>query len=246
MAIVAATVSTSSSAWALSNASFEGAGLADWQTVGQVGQFGQFKDVADPSHLAHQAIVFTNRFDPQPRNIAATAAEVNSFFNLDISAQLGGVSIHDGSGIAQTFNLAQSATLTFDWALGHRFSQPGGNDVAFAVLDNLFYLLGDLNSAIFTKFGSDEYSITNYLTYTDLPALEAGQHTIGFGVVNVGTSTGRSALLLDNVQLSLNDLSNEQNTPVNENSPVPEPVTSLLTLLGLGALGMSVRRRRRG
>src|SRR5690606_28999667 len=93
----------------------------------------------------------------------------------------------------------------FDFAIAQRTSESGGNDIAFFLINGEIHVLGEINSVNLSINGTDTFRFTEYSTFDDLPELEAGIHTIAFGIVNIGTGSGRTALLLDSIQLSVID-----------------------------------------
>ncbi len=153
------------------------------------------------------------------------------FFGIDLSILAPESQLFDSSGFKQTFTVDETSKLTFDWALAHRTSEVTGDDIAFVVLDGEVYLLTNLFDIAFAQWAKRSFIVTDWLTFEELPELEAGEHTIAFGVINVDSGTGRTALIVDNIQIN----------PVEEVG-VPEPAT--LGLIAAAATFTLTRRRR--
>jgi hypothetical protein len=243
---------------AVTNPGFEDDALIDWSPTGQVGAFGQFKNFVDPTQGTQQMIMFTDRFAFQTRNAAASPSTLNDDLGVDISLALDGRSVQNGSAIRQTFSILEPTDLTFDWAFARRDDASSGNDVAFVMINQQAFVLTDLDSALFTRRGADSFTATDYATFTALPTLPTGTHEIVFGVVAIDTPGGRSALLVDNLQLTaainggaaapppaVIDPPSQSATPAGVTASNPEPVTVALVGMGLGAVGVATRRRRR-
>ncbi len=162
------------------------------------------------------------------KTAVANALTLSMFFGTDLYELTGGQTVYDGSGFSQTFTIDQTSILTFDWAIGHRLSEPTGNDIAFVVLDGEVYLLSYLYDVFFVKWAKNQFIVSDWSTFEGLPELAPGEHTIIFGVVNVGVDSGRTSLMIDNIQIS----------PM----VIPEPATAVLGLLG--GMGLVLRRRR--
>jgi hypothetical protein len=225
---------SATSASAVSNPSFESGDFSDWSTVGQAVVRTTFG--VSPTDGDYQAMMWTNVHgelspDKSAQNDLAGYLGVN----------LGG-NTTDGSAISQTFNVAQASTLSFDWAFGWQPNEFGGNDVAFAVLNGTVYELGSLFSIGGLPNKVNNYSgnggISNYYTFTGLPELQAGSHTLALGIVNVADGRGRTALLVDNLIVSA--VSGGQDNF----APAPEPLTAGLLAMSVGAVTLSMRRRR--
>jgi PEP-CTERM motif len=119
--------------------------------------------------------------------------------------------------LSQTFTLGTDSTVTLDFALALRTGPTQyvpGQQVSVSI---------DGQQVSLTPATS-----TNWETYSlNLGTLSAGQHTLSFRGTegNIGDTTA----YLDAVSLSA--------------APVPEPLSAMLALAGLGVLGMLARKR---
>lgn len=131
----------------------------------------------------------------------------------------------EGSAARQTFEVAVTSTLTFDYAFASdELDQPSEfSDTAFFTLDGEIFLLGNVETASdFTDTPGTRFD--GVIPYQQFSIdLDPGVHTIGFGVVDVSDAIVNSALLIDNLVL------------------MPEP-SSLLAVAAVGLVGL--RRRR--
>jgi hypothetical protein len=129
---------------------------------------------------------------------------------------LNGVVALEGSAIKHVIDVQAGDTLSFDWVFSSMESLPTDhNDYAFVVIDDVLTLLGDVASASAGGRFSQHFAV-------------AGKAQIALGVVDVLDYDVTSRL-----EIGAFDLSPAQT--------VPEPET---LALGLGALALSVLRRR--
>lgn len=137
----------------------------------------------------------------------------------------------NGSGFRQTFNAPSGSPLSFRWNFLTDDNTPSVtyNDYAFAVIDGVPIKLADTYFA-FTASSTGYASETGYQTFNFVLGSGA-THSIGFGVMNVSDDFVGSAVLIDNVSLSI--------------AAVPEPSTYALMLAGLGFVGFVANRRRK-
>jgi PEP-CTERM motif len=167
--------------------------------------------------------------------VSASSAKVTTAFNdetplgsgaLDINAlelQLNtpsgtlGANAYEGSSLSQSFNLASSSTLSFNWTLGTDVFDAGFADLAFVLIDGTLLLpLANVTAA----------ELSGAFSYT----FGAGAHTFAFGVVDVNDVSGVSTLSVANVNLV-------------SGTAIPEPGTLALMLAGLGLLTLRARSR---
>jgi len=226
-----------SPAAALTNPSFE-TGFQGYQRHGQ-GNVRNPRPAAliqptDGNKLIH---LTTRHMGPNATGQRA-AQRLENFLGVSIADSFG------GSAIMQTFTVTEESTLSFDFAMGEhkRFASPG-NDIAFAVLNGQLFILGDLDSAVFTR-DNKNFNFTDFETFTGLPTLQAGTHTLAIGVANIGDARGRSMLLLDNLVLSAVNQLASGGTNNGGTTAVPEPLTAGLMMMSLGAATLAIRRRR--
>jgi Ca2+-binding RTX toxin-like protein len=122
--------------------------------------------------------------------------QVEGWLQLDKGTldKLGYGDADEGSAIRGKVELEAGQSLNFDW-LFDAAAKPGGNDFAFVTLrhdgENTVFGLTDVKTV-----GAGEESGWQAFSFK---AEEAGSYEIGIGVMDVGSSDGHSALLLDNV-----------------------------------------------
>ncbi len=225
------------SAEAVTNASFEQGKkkkMPEWERIGQAVARGNF-GAAQATDGKRQALLMTNQTERvKPKKRAASLDQLEAFVGATL-----GPDAFDGSAIQQTFTVDEDSQISFDWAFGQHIKGNGGNDIAFVVLDGDVTILGDLDSLDLTN-RHKKFLLSEYQSFTLPDVLAAGEHTLSIGIVNIGTGTGRTALFLDNLILSaVGGGVGSGGSAVN-----PEPLTAGLTLMGVSAMAMAVRRRR--
>jgi hypothetical protein len=147
------------------------------------------------------------------------------------SLDIGGIT-RDGSGIKQTIVVNPDDVLRFDWNFATQEIQfPNGNpDYAFFVVVGIgapqVFVLGGNTAGQAMISGSPSgfaHQIGWQLQY-EYTFTQGGPVTIGFGVVDINSTTAKSGLFLDNVDILR----------------IPEPSIGSLALLAL--LGLARRR----
>lgn len=121
---------------------------------------------------------------------------------------------YEGSALLQQFSSAAGERLSFQWSFSsdETSGEASFADYAFVVLDGQLHRLGGVGDA--AGWQSASFSLT------------AGQHSVAFGVLDLGDYGVDSALSLASVSVSA----------------VPEPAPLPLALAGLGALWWLRRR----
>ncbi len=190
------------------------------------------------SHLAGAAPVDLRTWTPLgDALVTSTTAKLSTAFSdenplsgplgsaLDISAlepQLMavpgtlGANAYEGSALMQNFAFTGGTRVSFNWTLGTQNFDPNFADLAFALVDGTL-LLRLANTA-----SADVAGLFNY-------TFGAGNHTLAFGVVDIGDYVGVSTLTVSGLDVSP--------------TAIPEPGALSLILLGLGSLALMRRRR---
>ena len=236
----------------VANGSFE-SDFTGWNTVGSaVITDTSFGD--SPTNGVKQALL-TNDATAGPYGAGSVdAGTLESALTIAPGALsgLGNGTAVNGSGIDQTFTVAATETLTFDFdflTTEDPSNPPFNPDFAFVSLtDQTNSALSSVTrlaqvsdaatpepppSGLTAPSIDDFLTETGYQTYTT--TLVPGTYTLGLGVVNANTSDVASSLLVDNVQTS------------STTQPVPESGTALsfALLLALGGIVL-VRRANAG
>ncbi|MCY7306123.1 MAG: PEP-CTERM sorting domain-containing protein [Rhodoferax sp.] len=168
-------------------------------------------------------------------NFSGTAAADVAVLQLQLGVAPGAldpdpvnfVSALEGSIIQRSLVVQAGSTLSFDWNFLTNESGPAPlPDYAFVSINGNLTRLADTASVL--QPSSFFTLATGYQTTSIVFASDATV-VLGFGVVDVSDFTVTSALAIDNIQIT----------------PVPEPQTYALLLVGLATLGALVRKRRR-
>lgn len=130
---------------------------------------------------------------------------------------LGAGDTWDGSALQHSFNAAANTRVSFDWRLSTLNFDAGFADRAFVLVDGQVLALGTVAAG--AVVGSFSHTFAS-----------AGQHALAFGVVDVGDVAGVSILTVSGLSVSA----------------VPEPMSGMLLLAGLGVLGAAAARRKAG
>jgi len=185
----------------VANPSFE-TGVTSWTTTGNV-FIGGNVGFGAPSQGSLQAII-------DKESAVATIPTLVTFLGADsvqLASVIGDGDLSDlseafGSGIKQTFAVPGATSLTFDYNLFTLLhpDNPLVNypETVVAVLDGTAYFVNDTDHANFThNNGVNQWS--DYSTFTGLPTLGAGSHTIA--VATIGGISG-AGFQLDNFIVS--------------------------------------------
>lgn len=133
---------------------------------------------------------------------------------------------YEGSGLAKTVTVAAGDTLSFRWNFLSNETSPTFADYAFLNLNGSIIRLADTSS---TLASSSAFALeTGYKTYSHT-FTQGATFKLAFGLVDVGDYDTTSALAISNVQIA---------------ASVPEPIEAMMLTLGLGVIGLVVRRRR--
>jgi hypothetical protein len=185
----------------LSNPSFE-SGLTSWTTAGTVLVSGP--DLTAASNGTFQAII-------DKSNGVSTLTTMVTFLGVtqtQLASVIGDGDLSDlsdsvSSAVKQTFSVAADSSLRFDYN-PFTLQTPDVNlaiypETIVAVLDGTAYFVNDTDHANFTHSnGFRKWS--DYATFTGLPNLAAGSHTIAVAAIG---STPESGLELDNFVLGV-------------------------------------------
>lgn len=197
--------------------------------------------LAAVGHSAHAAPVNLSTWTPLgDALVTATTARLTTAFSDEnpVSGPLGsaldinllepalmtapgtlGLTAYEGSALMQNFVFSGAATVRFNWTLATDNFDASFADLAFALVDGSLLLpLGNAAAA----------NVSGLFSYT----FGAGNHSLAFGVVDIGDYTGVSTLTVSGVDVTTGA------------TAVPEPGTAALLLLGLGSLvGLLGRRK---
>lgn len=219
------------------------AGLTGWTSVGDVSV--QSTGPARTGKGAAYALLTTaalTSVDDYPANAGAfnfsktTGAADLSVLENGIGVMPGGldpdsanfVYAFEGSGLAKSVTVAAGDTLSFRWNFlsNDTAADPAFADYAFLNLNGNIVRLADTTSAL---NASGAFALeTGYKTYSHT-FTQAATVNLAFGVVDVGDYVTSSALAVNNVQIA---------------ASVPEPIEAMMLTLGLGVIGVAVRRRK--
>lgn len=215
------------------NGSFNG--LGGWSTLGD----------AASSAVGGNHLVLTDAYpggvddaDGIDRNVSGNApaptgggpGSLEDFVGIAAGALDAGATeqSYEGSAAVQTFTAAAGSQLSFQWNLATAEApDPRTPDAAFVVIDGLLVTLGTTDSANQASSGGNYLAQTGWASWSTT-LTGSGPHTIAFGIVDIGSYTDSSALLV---------------TGVSATSAVPE--TSTLALVGAGLALLALKRRRR-
>jgi hypothetical protein len=187
--------------------------LTGWTALGDVAVVGD-------------TLVLTTAFldgDPagdQPFNLSGTSAADIGDLEAAAGVPVFGLDIDEvefgteGSLVTRSFSVAAGDTLSFDW----RFST-----VEDLFEDHAFFVLDGSVTTLATRSAPGGAS---WQPFT-LQFATAGSVALALGVIDTGDFLGVSTLEITNVQLT----------------PIPEPSTWVLSLLGVAALAGWMRRR---
>ena len=141
---------------------------------------------------------------------------------LNVSSSL---QAFEGSAAMQTFTAVGGSRLSFQWNLATAEAPDAtAPDVAFVVIDGQLITLGNTLSATQALSGGDYVAQTGWENWSTT-LTGSGPHTIAFGVVDIGSFTDSSELLVTGV------------------SAVPE--SSTLAMFGAGLALLAIQHRRR-
>lgn len=179
------------------NWSFETADFSDWQTLGnvtlQTANFG-----IDPTDGGYQALLSNQG------GSVVDAGSIESFLGLDV----GTLDIF-GNGVATEGSAMQFApitvvagdVLTFDWNfLTNTATSFNQNDFGFFTLSNGFETEVADTLESFIPFSGDFSQQTGYDSFRYQFA-QSGTYTLGLGLMDANSTSGDSALLVDNFQV---------------------------------------------
>lgn len=218
----------------ITNPGFETGDLTGWLSIGDALVVGSsFGDI--PAQGTFQALI-TNEPSGGPGTVlnplnlvsySGTNATTNSlamdaFFNLPLGSWSStGLCTNcqccfESSGIKQSFTTAYAGTLSFSW--NYLTDEGGYAEPVVFVLDGTIYPLVPVPTNI--VFSSPSLFLREYGYRETSINMTAGQHTLGFGVAELGDPTIATGVLIDNISFN----------------PVPEPPSLFLLFLSFGVL----------
>lgn len=215
---------------AILNGGFE-SDFTGWIKIGEsfteTSEFG-----VEPTEGTYNALLLTG---------AAEDGELGSVSDSTIESFLGlasgsldtliGADAIEGSAIGQTFTAKAGDYLSFDWNFLTNEATPeteGFNDFAFVSVNGTVSKLADTFSSVFSSSANEFDTETGFTTSSYIVTAD-GTYSLGLGVLDTGDNTMGSGLLIDNVKLENNGVSQ----PI---VSVPEP-SLVLGLLGFAASG---------
>ncbi|MCA9167343.1 MAG: lamin tail domain-containing protein [Planctomycetales bacterium] len=178
------------------NLGFEAGDLSDWSTSGIVRVAASSEGVAAPQGNFQSLISATEE--------ATGRFGLETFLGLQRGQldTVGQVTVTRGSGIKRTVHVEANSVLEFDWNfVTDEPSLGGSQDFAFLSVSpgNELIVLGDVSSA--EDLSNSEFDReSGYRTYQHTFA-EAGDFTIGWGVVNESNRFLNSGLFVDNLTI---------------------------------------------
>ena len=196
------------------NGSFETGDFTGYSTIGNTSIQTASSGVT-PTNGNNQALVVNNGvgvntlatfFHISPNSINALSSP--SPYNATI-----------GAGFKQSFHTKPRSTVSFDYNFGTDEFTPqtaGYNDNSFFVFDGHVTKLADT----FSNFGGGSNYFSSQTGYGHIRFKTGqGNHTLGFGAVNVGDTAVSSGVFVDNIRVSV--------------APVPELPTSVLMMIAV-------------
>ncbi|WP_019504821.1 hypothetical protein [Pleurocapsa sp. PCC 7319] len=184
----------------IDNGSFETGDFINWRTIGDTSV--ETEDLGIfPSDGTYQALL-TNGYSDSGGSVVDS--DLEEYFDLAPGSLDGLVEgdATEGSGIKQTFIAEAGDVISFDWNFLTNESTPDltFNDTAFLTVNGITLELADTGSDFVDAPGVEgfaEQTETQNLTFS---VAEAGEYTIGFGVVDVKDNIVDSRLIIDNIQ----------------------------------------------
>lgn len=233
--------------FASGNGGFENGDFSGWETFGRA----TIETAAlgsGPTEGTHQALLDTvcPKVDIPPGSECPDSG--GNFTDLATFLDVSPTSLNalepnrrqgfEGSAIKTTFSVRAGDQISFDWNfLSDEQENEMYNDFSFVTLSQMAPRgLGSTFSELLSS-DTDFRSETGFSKFS-FTFLEAGEYTLGLGVVDVGDGAVDSGLLVDKVVLS--------RKPVMGSPPptkVPEPA-SVLGILAFGAWGFIQMRLR--
>jgi hypothetical protein len=163
-------------------------GYTGWTLVG-LAQNSIPDSSTPPSDASFDALISstTSAYEGDPTNgsDSATVSQLNSALGVTLPGSAGSSTVVDGQAIVQSFSLASSGVLTFEFASSSE--DYSSYDQVGYVLDNAFHALSKGQSS-YTSSGSI--------------SLGAGSHTLGFVAYNTGDNFSPTEINVANVEVT--------------------------------------------
>lgn len=142
-----------------------------------------------------------------------------------------GVTAVEGSVASQTFLAAAASQLSFSWNLETTDTSGAANfaDIAFVVIDGKLTILGSILDATEAPAAGSSFAVQTGWANWSTTFATGGEHTVTFGVADVGDYLATSELDVGAVGVSA----------------VPETSTLAMLVAGLGLLSLQRRRHNR-